>query len=458
MQDVAEIKAAIPQLAEKSKTQIEGKTYFSLTDTDFADFWKALDCVYTEYNLVQLFYSVPEIFAPIHAIANRVASAKYVVKRLKDDEVVYDNKYLNALLAQPNPLQTWDEFVYEAILWRYITGNNYIYANCPDTLKFSYENISTLINLYSYSVTAIHDERVKLWSATQMSDLVKGYRLNDGSPDVPAEKVLFLQFISLDKNDKKIRGKSPLLSTQKALVNLMAVYQARGKIYLSRGALGILVSKMTDAGGAVAMTADEKKQAVQDYTTNYGFGENQSPVAISGFPMDWLRIGMSIQELLPFEETQADAAAIYGVLDVPQDLMPTPKGATFENQKIANRALYQNVATPLAKKFALALTNFLKLKEVGLYIDASHDHIEVLQDNKKEMAEASKTLNESLLIQFRSGAITMNQWIAQIGGETVDTPIYNKRTLEMAADELAFVMSILNSKNTTNDVESGNNK
>lgn len=425
--------------------RVDGKTYYKLSDSNEAleKFLKVLNSDYSDYNLVTLFYAIAEIFAPIDAIAKRVALAKFEVRDLKTNAVVTTNEDLNRLLSQPNPLQNWSQFIYESTCWEYINGRNFIFANIPDTLSFNYKNVTTLTNLWSYMVMPLHDPAIKFLSATKIEDIIKGYRLA-GYPDIPTEKVLFNQFMSLDAADRKILfSKSPLHSAQKAIVNLIAVYEARGSIYLNRGALGILVSKMTDVGGIVPLTPEQKADVHKDYNEDHGVTQGKSPLAITDMPMEWVRIGMSIAELLPFEETQADAAAIYGVLNVPQDLMPTPKGATYENQRMAERSLYQNVATPFAQSRAQALTNFLRLNEVGLYISASHDHIEVLQDNRKEKVEADKIQNETLLIQFRCGAITMNEWISKIGGTPIKNPLYDKRTLEMSATEIAIIMPLL---------------
>jgi len=432
--------------------QSGGKTYYSLNKTDLEKFFKALNCDYTDQNLVELFGSIAEVYAPIHAIATRVANAKYELRKVSDDSPVKDNTYVNRILQQPNPLQNWQEFIYESVVWQYVNGKNFIYANVADTLAFNYKNVSAMWNLWAYMVEVLHEPRIKFFTATKIDDIIKGYRLADGTPDIPPQKILFNQFMSLDRNDNKINGKSPLLSAQKALANLMAVYEARGAIYLNRGALGLLVSELKDQGGTIALTPDEKKEVIADYLNDHGIvGDNKTPIGITGIPMKWIQIAMSISELLPFDETYADAAAIYGALNVPQDLMPTPKGATFENQKIAERALYQNVAIPLAKSRAEALTNFLKLREAGYYLHACHDHIEVLQVNRKEKAETSKVENETMLIQFTTGIITLNDWIAATGRQPVKgNALFDKRTAEMTEQELAIILPLLKIRATNN--------
>jgi phage portal protein BeeE len=436
--------------------EVDGKTYFINSQIELQKLvGKITTGEYSDYNLVCLYYSIAEIFAPIAMIANAVSSGKFELKKTKDDSVVYDNKYINNLLASPNPLQNWQQFMFEATVWMYVNGKNYIYANTPDTLSVNYRNISTLTNLYSYAVEPVCDTYVKLWSATTISDIIKGYNINDGTPTIPTEKVLFQQFMSLNNNDKKIDGKSPLLSARKAIDNLSIVYDARNSIYTSRGALGMLTNRMSDAGGFVALTPDEKKQVISDYNSTYGITGGRSPVGITQFPLDYLKIGMSISELMPFEEAQATTAAIYSVLDVPFDLMPNAKGTTFDNQKMAQRALYQRTAIPVAKQYAQSLTTFLKLEEVGLYLDVNFDHIEVLQGNRKEKAETEKIENESLSIQFQNGVITLNDWISKTGGKPVANNLYNKRLLEMTPEQVTFVLSVIKNKPVTNEQPTG---
>lgn len=58
-------------------------------------------------NWVTLFNSVPEVAWPVNYIASRAAGAKFILKRFKDDTVVWDNQFANNLLVRPNAFESW---------------------------------------------------------------------------------------------------------------------------------------------------------------------------------------------------------------------------------------------------------------------------------------------------------------------------------------------------------------
>lgn len=59
------------------------------------------------HNFMELFRNVPEVFFPIDYIASRVSGAKFQLKKVKDDSVVWENKRMNQILTRPNCLMSW---------------------------------------------------------------------------------------------------------------------------------------------------------------------------------------------------------------------------------------------------------------------------------------------------------------------------------------------------------------
>jgi hypothetical protein len=63
------------------------------------------------------------------------------------------------------------------------------------------------------------------------------------------------------------------------------------------------------------------------------------------------------------------------------------------------------------------------------------DHVDALQENKKEKADVDKVTGDTYQQRFLNGVATLNEWIIATGGDKVTTnPLYDKRLLEM--DEL----------------------
>lgn len=453
----------VPPFTENVESGMPWRVVF----TEAKDLGAILQGKYTDTSLIELFGCVSEIFAPIDAIASRVTSGKFQFVNIKTGKPIEDNELLNNFLESPNPFQNFKELLYEAVCYELVTGKEYMLFNTPDIFKrVSLDTLMNTYNLPADQITLKTPDRIKLFSAKKVSDVILGYTLAKGSNDeitFDTEKVLHRKAINLDWSDKKLNGRSPLLSAEKALKNLIAVYEARRVIYVKRGALGMWVSRKKDDSGVVSLTPSEKKEARKDMDEAYGLNIKKDTVGITGAPVDFIKTALSIADLQPFEETMADAAAIYAVYNVPQELMPQKdKGTTFENQRIASRNLYRGKAIPIAESYCRSIANQLKLRDVGIDFKVTFDHIEVLQENRKESADVLFTNSKSYQTMFLNGVITLNDWVLSSGNEKVNgNSLYDKRIYEMDETEIAQVERIMQLQSkakpaTTNEPNSNN--
>jgi hypothetical protein len=397
-------------------------------------------------NLTTLFHSIGEIFIPIHLIAAGVASGVYTIRKVSDKSLVENNAYMNKLFATPNPLQNWAQLIYQNQCYELVTGESFMYANAPDVLAFNYRNISTLVNMPSEDVQIQQQPILKLLSATVIEDLIKSYILpnaSQGMTEIAPQKVMFNKCTSLKGVDMNIQGRSPALSAEKAISNLVAVYEARNVIYVNRGALVIISSAKSDADGNKAFTAPEKKE-VSDEFNKYGLTKGKKPFLVTNQAISATSISATIKDMEPFRETIADAEVIFGVYDVPTELMPRSEGNTYENQKQAEKRLYTKVIIPRAKSLAQSLTTFLKLNEAGLYIDVDFSHVPALQQDLKEKADVDWRNNETYRVKFSHGVCTLNDWrVAFKQLPVTGNKIYDKLVFEMDNTELKLVETIL---------------
>jgi hypothetical protein len=459
MSIVQRFKAAKKAFSESGASFLvdkDGRSW-NLNSTEFERFWKALQGEYTDTNLVELFHSIPEIYAPIHEIASRVSDAIFELKMFKNDQVVYDDADFNRLFSTPNVLMSFKKFIYQAVCYELVTGKQYFYFNVPDTLSFDYKNVAAWWNLPAHRTTIRRPSSLRLFSATEQKDVISDYVVEGMVNPIKPDKVLAMHQINLGwelGNLHFLTGKSPLLSATKAIVNLIAVYEARNIIYVKRGALGIVVSKKGDGTGLISLTSKEKEALIKEFDGKYGItsnsqGKKKSPIAISDAPIDFIRVAMSIQELQPFDETLADACAIYAALRVPPHLIPSKDRSTFNNQKGDMKGFYQDVIIPIAKQYAEAFTNFFKLTNVRRYIDVNFSHIDILQEDKKDKALVDKTNGETYFQRFSCGVCTLNDWRVATGLEKINEPIYEKLLFQMDDTELAKVSAVLKLKSTS---------
>lgn len=429
---------------------------YNLELPELAEYTSVFNGGYSEKNMMKLALCIPEIFAPVHEIASRVAAGSYTLRKVKNGDLVEDNPIWNKLSDRPNWTETFKEYIYLSILYKYFTGNRYFYKYVPDTLTVKAANISASWILPSEFINIKQKyTRPNIYNTTENTDIVEKYELRDGCNDKDFDPELVYHDAFLSINDSKfkvqLKGISPLRANEFPITNLMAVYQARGIIYLKQGQLGMIVSKKSDASGMVALTDGEKDEVLNDLHRRHGLTGDRSPVGVSSIPLDYLKMGMSIKELEPFVETEADAAVIYTTLGLDTDLMPRRDNSTFENMRSADRKAYTKVAIPEAEELAAILTRFWGFDKLGYVISVSFDHIEVLQEDKKEKSEVDRNNHSTYEGRFLRGIWNLNQWLNAIGEEPQKNALYDKLIYDMSDDELEKVKTIMSLKSVGNE-------
>lgn len=399
-------------------------------------------------NFIEAFETMGEVFFPVDFLASRIAGGNYQLKLSKDDSVIFNNDEMNHFLSEPNPLFSFEDMVKMFFVYKYVTGNGFwqaspsIGAKRPNDL---WKWCDTYWVLPSDHVVIESPPLVPLFLPSAKEDIIKGYRVSvsSGLIDIPPSLVLHSRDINMRFNNSYLRGRSRLEAQRYPLSNLVAVYEARNVIYVKRGALGLLISKKFDADGSLPLTDKEKKAIRKEWDDNYGLTNNKSQMSIVDIPSEFVRISMSIQELMPFEETLADAIQISGIYNIPSVLIPRKDMAKYDNQDVAEVSVYSNTVIPEAKKFCRSLTSFLGLDKSGMYIDVDFSGVSILQIREKDMAEKRKVISERCEKEFLGGVLTLNDWRSQIGESRVDNLLYDRLVYDMSKDELDLVRSIM---------------
>ena len=405
-------------------------------------------------NWVTLFNTVPEVAWPVNYIASRAAGARYVLKKFKDDTVVWDNDFANRLLVRPNAFESWYRTLWKHFAYKLVTGNSYIKAAMSDVFagtKTLYKWCDRYITLEAPYVEIEYKQPMgDIYGVSDIEDVVRAYYHDYG---LFMRKAINPLCVYHDTDDSigfyegdPLKAKSRLCSVLKAISNLIAVYEARNVIYVKRGGLGWLVSETTDEMGTRALTPDEKKQVLEEADKMYGFGEGKYPYGISDVKLSFVRTNLSISDLQPFDETLADAVVIAGAYGIPPVLIPRKDQSTYSNQANAEKAVYSSVIIPLVQRFCQEFTHFLGLDQDGLYLDADFSDVDCLQTGKKEEQEVHRSITDRCKIEFESGLITLNDWRSQQGYEQVEDPLYDKLVTEMTPDEIERVKLFTNPK------------
>lgn len=413
-------------------------------------------------NMLTLFYCLPEIASAVHAIASRVADAQWELKYTKSDEVDWNNQDFNRLFSQPNPMMDIRRFVYQACAYYLLTGKQYFQPN-SGVLPV---RLDTTVNWWNLPVneTTLHLRKgVDKYTITSLEDLIEKYTLpqNGQTRVFPADRVFPVINFSLLKGNDPNCPVSIFKGAEKAIANLIAVYEARNVIYLSRGPLGLLVNKKEDTSGTDALLPHEKEEINKELTKSYGVKHGKSTIAVLPIPLDFVQVGANIKDMMPFEETEADAIVLYTVAGIPRHLCPTKSASTFANGDTDMKDFYSGGVIPLAKMLAQVWTYMFKLevdKDIRnrRYICPNYSHVPFLQEDDSKRADTDQKNGIVYSTRFFSGVCTLNDWIVATGEKKKADPIYNKTLLDMDTTELDRIRAILTLKSPITNGNSGN--
>lgn len=408
-------------------------------------------------DYLDLFYSLPEIAFPIVYITSRMKNADIVLRRYADDSEVWSDSgqrlygdekavsdFVRAFVKSPNFRQNFSEFTEQYFMQRYLCGSSFVYAMGAIDGIPKWRNVRNFHVIPSRNVEVDRRRSIATINATALSDLVQRYRVNvDGRViSIDPHMMLFTRDIQHLKDGDDIKGYSRIRTQQHCVDNLVAVYSARFNIYDKRGAIGAIVNEKKDADTNLPLTPDERNKINDQFVKKYGVTGSRFPFMLLDGPLSYMNLSASISELQPFVETQLDAAQIAGIFQIKKELIPREGNSTFSNQESAEISAYNDMVIPEMKVYLDNLTSFLNLDTAGLYLDAKWDKVEILKKTKRDGVNAEQTKFALELGKFKSGIITLNEALGNMGMEAREGDLYDKTVLEMTPEELGRIAAL----------------
>lgn len=349
--------------------------------------------------------SIAEIFLPIDTIADACASLTYNTvdkETLKGVEI--GNSNLARLIKQPNPFDKFSDLVYKGVFNKLSDGNCYDYTKIPDSYKNP--NIDLITNVWTLQPDVTDSVIKKVipppFAIKSPSDLIDYYKtFFFYSQTIDPRYILHSTAMGIGKTGK---AESPLKAVEKNINNLLAVYSARFNVYDKNMNGGILSKAPSSAGSSLQEAVDPttRDAMIKDLKERNGLTGNKNFIGISSIPLQFIKTIASIQELQPFDETEADAVAIAGVFGLDSDMVPKRNSSKYSNKIDGERKLWQTVIKSQAIERGLELSKSFYLPEnVIFYPDFTT--VEILQEDKKTSFEADKVLIENLTALAEAG-------------------------------------------------------
>jgi len=384
---------------------------------------------------------------PLASVVDRLAEAdttgvieilRYKGKGKEDFATSAWAQRMNKLLAQPNPLQSWEQFRGQQIVYKKIFGFCPVLPIMPSSISDRSYAVA-LINLPPWTFDVVPTG--KYFGQSKIEGMVKEYTcdiLGHKAVFTPDQLFILQDGFLQDDQCNMLLPKSKLVGLDMAVSNICAAMEADNVLLKKRGPLGFIshdaAATKDSVAGYLPMTTKEKEE-IQTSLQQYGLSLAQFQYAISRQAVKWNPMSYDVNQLGTKDTVIAGEKAIchrYGYSYV----LYEDSGATYANQSGAHKALYQNNVIPNSTKDLGKYNEWFEATENNATITADFSGLPILQENQMEKAQAAKAWNDALKIEWDNNLITLNQWLTARGYDTIpDGDKYKRDSVEPAVVE-----------------------
>lgn len=366
--------------------------------------------------------------APLASVIERLAEADTNGKMhlIDEDQIVIKKKsWMNSpkkkrimqLLKRPNPIQTWEEFNSQQVVWCKIFGYCPVFFVCPPSMDKSYTKWMFNLNPYYAFPNYIEDETfdyrnpknpIKSWSFE-----IFGKKVGE----IPSSEVLVIREGYVDAPNSFL-PLSKVAGMDYAVSNICAAMEADNVLLKKKGPLGVFSYDMKpDMAGATPLMPKQKDELQRDLS-KYGLSWNQLQYVISKFPVKWNPMSFNAKDLMTKETTRQAIDMICDRLGYPAELM-SGKNATYENRTSAEKYMYQNNIIPFSLRRMAQYDYYFELDDDDCSLLLHYDHLPVLQEDILHSGQAELAQSQALEVDWLGGKITWNEWRVKKKMDTV---------------------------------------
>ena len=362
----------------------------------------------SDAKLLDYYLTTPELNAIISTKAKMSSNMKLNVVIEATGEIAKTHE-LQKLLHRPNFYQGMKEFLIQRDTYRSIYGNEYIYAlkGIGAKLPTQLTNLNPVGIEYPDSL-----KDIILFQEHEMPIFNYKYEIANKTLSIPNEDVIHINNPSVKQNT--LKGESIINANLQVINNIRGAYESRGMLIDNKGATGILTNNSKDALGSAAPMDQGKIDDLQKDYLKYGYRKGQHHTIITSLPLTWQKMGSPVKDLMLFEEIESGFNTLLGDYGLRREIFPTVDGATFENQKEAEKASYVNTIIPEANEFTTALDTYFGLTDTAFTIKADYSHLPVFADDLKEKGLAMKLNVNALTEALNNNGIDEKTYKEQI--------------------------------------------
>jgi len=352
-------------------------------------------------NAFNLANSVSEIFNPIDFFADRASKLRYFIADKNGNELM-GNEY-KRFIEEINPLYTFSDLIYQAIFSYLADGNLYLYQNVPSMYERANSRTISRLDVLNPNFVSI-DEYTSLskLDVIRVNDFIKRVYYYEGKRrEIDKEKLFIFGYDWQTRDYSSFICRSPLFKSYRSINNLLATYSARYNIYVNNGAAGYLAKKSNPKNELEeTLNPTDRDAILKDINNRNGITGNRNLWGISSVPIEFINTLADIQRLMPFEETLEDAIKIAATYQLPAQLVPRKDQSTFDNQREAERSVWENALMSVVDTIASYFTKAWML-ENGVHIKADYTTVSALNENQIDV-EILKTAKIDNLQKIRN--------------------------------------------------------
>ena len=321
------------------------------------------------------------IYSVIRRIVDPIIGVEWELKSKATEEDAEDQTMMQ-LLKTPNSHQSLNEFIDEAMVWRLVTGNRYIYWLSPE-FGANKGKPSEM-----HLLPASHTEIIQgTWL-----DPVAGYRLliGDTWKQIPKEKVIHGKKTNIQYNaaGSQLYGMSPLQAALKVMTSTNTGYDQLVKNF-ENGGPDVVITE-TEKGADGQEYTKEQRDSVWEAFVRRFRNKSKERFLIKKKPVEIHEIGKSVVDLNILEFLKLSLRDYCNIYNVPSALLNDNEYATQSaNNREYQRMLWNNAIIPelemLKEDFNKLCAVYNKITGTDVYFDFCLDNIPELQEDYNSM-------------------------------------------------------------------------
>ena len=357
-------------------------------------------------DLWKLFILIPPLNNCLHKQADLLSMGllQEFIKINGKLEEIHDTEELE-FFKNPNPLQTYEQFVKQYSIYFSVYGNAFFYK--LRGLNIEGKLPDAMWNLPPDKMKVC--KTGKIFNQTDINKIISCYEMEYAGATVEynTDDIIF-------KNENLgsdyIIGESKLISLTKPLSNIVAVMQTANKLTVNHGTFGFITNRSKDALGSISMSDSERKRLESKHNVDYGNLDGQHNLTFTTNDIDYIPIGYKIRDMMLNEILEKYSGFVYDAFGMNRSLFASDKGTGNNSggaENIALKHTFQNSTIPSANDLTRTLTYGLGLNKQNKFLKMSYSHLDALQENRKEKEYATQVRINSIAKAVEAKLITL---------------------------------------------------